>query len=141
MTLKQAETKIRNAWIAALISGFITLIFTFAAATHGGGTLHVGGVPVSLWTFLDVVLIFLFAFGIYMKSRVAAIGMFIYFLANRLMMLVVVPKIGASALIGLPIRIIFLYLYFEGARGAITYRRLLQSGGATDIPGGTVHNR
>jgi hypothetical protein len=32
---------------------------------------------VSFWDLLDVFLIFLFAFGIYMKSRVATIGMFI----------------------------------------------------------------
>jgi hypothetical protein len=133
MTLEQAETKIRNAWIASLISGFITLFFTVMAATRGGGIVNVGGAIVSLWNLLDVFLIFLFAFGIYMKSRVAAIGMFIYFLASKLMMWAGVPQIGASVLIGILIGIIFLYFYFEGARSAVTYRRLRQSS-ATTIP-------
>jgi hypothetical protein len=119
MTLKQAVEKIRNAWIAGLISGFITLFATLVAATSEGGTVNLQGTPISLWNLLDVFLILLFTFGIYMKSRVAAIGMFIYFLASKLLMLA-----AGTALPGALAGIVFLYFYFEGARGAITYHRL-----------------
>jgi serine/threonine-protein kinase len=122
MTLIQAKKKIRNAWIAGLISGFITLIFTLVAATSEGGAVNIQGTTASIWNLLDVFLTFLFTFGIYMKSRVAAIGMFIYFLIGKLAMWATGPSLP-----GILIGVVFMYFYFEGARGAITYHQLRQS--------------
>lgn len=130
MTIAEAEKKIKIAWIVGVISGFVTLIFTLAAATSAGGTLAVLGTTISLWTFLDVFLIFLLTFGIYMKSRVAAVGMFIYALLSKLVMWFGLSVASAPALPGVLLGIVILYLYFEGARGAITYHRLR----AVDVP-------
>lgn len=127
MTLAQAEKKIRNAWILGLISGFTTLLFTLMAATSEGGTADFQGTTVSLWYLLDVFLIFLLTFGIYRKSRVAAIGMFIYFLLSKLMIWSVGLSVaGPSVLPGILTGIVFLYFYFEGARAAITLHQLQQ---------------
>src|SRR5712691_878102 len=123
MTIEQAQKKIRNAWIIGLISGFMTLLFTVAAATREGGTLDVSGTVLSLWNLLDVFLIFVFTFGIYMKSRVAAVGMVAYFLVRKLMSWAALPKLDIFVLIGMA----FLYFYFEGARGAIAHHRLRQA--------------
>lgn len=127
MTLTQAEKKIRTAWILGLISGFVTLLFTLVAATSEGGTADFQGTTVSLWYLLDVFLIFLLTFGIYRRSRVAAIGMFIYFLLSKLIMWSVGLSVaGSSVLPGILTGIAFLYFYFEGARGAITFHQLRQ---------------
>jgi hypothetical protein len=125
MTIIQAEKKIRNAWIVGLISGLTTLIFTLAAATSQDGTIDLAGTIVTVWYLIDVGLIFLFAFGIYIKSRVAAVGMFIYFLVSKLMMWGAAFSSGASLIsLGILIGAVCLYFYFEGARGAIIYHRL-----------------
>jgi hypothetical protein len=131
MTIAEAEKKIKIAWIVGIISGFVTLIFTLVVATSAGGTVEVQGITVSLWMFLDIFLIFLFTFGIYMKSRVAAVGMFIYALISKLIMWGAgFSAAGAPALPGVVLGIAILYLYFEGARGAIAYHQLR----AEDVP-------
>jgi hypothetical protein len=100
------------------------LFITAAAASRGGPIrpINVQGTTISILNLLDVFLIFLFTFGVYMKSRVLAIGMFIYFLISKLLVLAAGATLPAM-LIGIG----FLYFYFEGARGAITYHRLRQS--------------
>jgi uncharacterized membrane protein (GlpM family) len=122
VTLIQAKKKIRNAWIAGLISGFLTLIFTLVAATSESGAVNIQGTTASIWNLLDVFLTFLFTFGIYMKSRVAAIGMFIYFLISKLAMWTAGPTLP-----GILTGVVFIYFYFEGARGTLAYHRLRQS--------------
>lgn len=126
MTIEQAKKKIRTAWIIGLISGFITLFFTVAAAMNAGGTLTIQGTTLGLGVLLDVFLIFVLTFGIYMKSRVAAVGMFVYFLGSRLLMLADVPAIDTSTVISLLVAITILYFYAEGARGAVMYHRFRQ---------------
>jgi hypothetical protein len=97
------------------------------AATSEGGTADFQGTTVSLWYLLDVFLIFLLTFGIYRKSRVATIGMFIYFLLSKLMIWSVGLSVAEpSAPPGILTGIVFLYFYFEGARAAIALHQRQQ---------------
>lgn len=133
MTLTDAEKKIRTAWIVGIISTFMTLILALVALTSKGGTVDVQGTTISAWYFLDFFLGCLFTFGIYMKSRVAAIGMFIYFLISKLMIWANgLSATGAAP--GVLLGVAFLYLYFEGARGAIAYHRLQAEGVPANPP-------
>jgi hypothetical protein len=70
-------------------------------------------------------LIFLLTFGIYAKSRVAAVGMFIYSMISKLMVWGAAASVDGTVLLpGVLLGIVVLYLYFEGARGTIAYHRL-----------------
>jgi hypothetical protein len=123
MTLEEAEKKIRTAWIIGVISTFVTLIFTLIAMASEGGTIEVQGTSIGAWWLLDVFLGSLLVFGIYMKSRVAAVGMFTYFLISKLVIWTIGISVTGTAP-GVLLGIAFLYIYFEGARGALTYHRL-----------------
>ncbi len=114
MDIEKAEKAIRNAYIAGIVSGVITLLVTLAA---------VGGVSImgfDLWNLLDVFLIFGLTYGIYRKSRVCAITMLVYFVGNRLLFF---SELGLSAG-GLFGAILFGYFFFQGIRGTLVYHSL-----------------
>src|SRR5207244_13547155 len=73
---QKAQTWIRNGWIAALFSAFVTLLLALAGAT---GT---PGLNYNLWNLLDVFLMTVLAFGIYQCSRVAWSSMFVYLIIS-----------------------------------------------------------
>lgn len=116
MTLENAQSKIRNAWIAGLVSTFMTL----------GATVYVlTGRPFlnfSIWNFLDVLLLLILTFGIYQKSRLAAVLMLVYFLASRILTWFTLPP----SIISLVVSAIFVYVYFEGIRGTMAYHGLIR---------------
>ena len=58
---------ITHGWVAACVSGAITLLVTLVAMGSGGN-----GVGDGAWNLVDVGLIALLAFGIYKRSRTAA---------------------------------------------------------------------
>ena len=109
----RALRKIKVAWVAAVVAGVVTL----AAVVSVTDTQVVG---VSSWNFIDVVLIFGLAFGIYKKSRVCAIIMLIYFILSKIIMWTVSPSP-----IGLPVTVLFLYCFVQGVIGTFQYHRLL----------------
>jgi hypothetical protein len=105
--------KIKHAWIAGLISAAITLLVTLLA---------VSGFKVldfDAWEFLDVALILGLTYGIYRKSRVCALLMFLYFLASKILMFVQSGKPN-----GIVMGIIFLYYYGQGVAGTFAYHKL-----------------
>lgn len=105
--------KIRNGWIAAIVSGVMTLAAVGLAVTMGSGGLF------NAWNLLDVVLIFFLAFWIYKRSRVAATTMFIYFLISKI---IVIAETGQAS--GGLIALIFLYFYFQAIVGTFQYHKL-----------------
>jgi hypothetical protein len=106
--------KIKGGWIAGIISGVMTLgILLIALNTGAMGNL------VDIWSSVDVVLIFLLAFGIYKKSRFAATIMFVYFLASKIFLIVETGKPT-----GMLMAIIFLYYYFQAMIGTFQYHRI-----------------
>ena len=73
--------KIRNAWVAAIVSAGITLLITLIAMS---GTELMG---FSAWQLTDVALILGLALGIYKKSRTCAVIMFVYFIASKIILM------------------------------------------------------
>lgn len=107
--------KIRNAWIACLISLAMTLLLTVIAISGSS----IGGY--SAWQLLDVALVAGLAFGIYRKSRACAVVMFIYFLISKIW---VVVETGVGG--GLVLGAVFLYFYWQGVVGTFAYQRLVK---------------
>jgi len=105
--------KIRNAWIAGLISAGMTCVVTLLAI------FGVSLMGFTAWQLLDVVLILGLTLGIYKKSRVCAISMLAYFVASKIM---IVSETGRPN--GLVTGLIFVYYYWQGVMGTFAYHRL-----------------
>lgn len=107
---------IKRGWIAAIVSGVLTLaIMIVAMNTDAFDGLY------DVWMTVDVVLIFLLAFGIYKKSRVAATMMFVYFLMSKIWMVVETGEVN-----GLFFGAIFLYLYAQAMISTYKYHALVK---------------
>ncbi|MCK5887908.1 hypothetical protein [Alcanivorax jadensis] len=108
--------KIKNGWIAAIISGVMTLgVMLLAINTGAMGDLF------DIWTGVDVIIIFLLAFGIYKKSRFSATFMFAYFLIAKILIIVETGKPS-----GLIMSMIFLYFYFQAMIGTYQYHKIIK---------------
>src|SRR3569833_3374502 len=90
--------KIRNAWIAGLISAGMTCVVTLLAI------FGVSLMGFTAWQLLDVVLILGLTLGIYKNSRVCAILLLAYFVASKIM---IVSETGRPN--GLVTGLIFVY--------------------------------
>lgn len=105
--------QIKSAWVAACISGGLTLIATLFAMA-GFNILGLGA-----WNLLDVALIFGLAFGIYKKSRVCAVLMLVYYLASKIFEMVETEKAT-----GLVVALFFSYFFWQGVRGTFAHHKL-----------------
>lgn len=110
--------KIKGGWIAATISGVLTCVIMLLVVSD---KMSMGNL-VDIWTTVDVVLIFVLAFGIYKKSRIAATFMFVYFLISKILLMV---ETGRSS--GLFLSVIFFYYYFQGMVGTFQYHKLVKA--------------
>jgi hypothetical protein len=115
MVLAEAKQAIKRAWIAGVISGVITLMFTLIVMR---GTQIPG---VSAWTLVDVVLVFGLSYGIYRKNRVCAVVMLVYFAISKVYMMVVSGRV-----VGIGLGLVFMYLFFKGIIGTLEYHRLIK---------------
>lgn len=108
--------KIKNAWVAGLISITITVLLT---------VISISGNPIlglDATAFIDVGLMSIFVYGIYKNSRVSAILMLLLFLSNKILMWV-----QSGTLTGLPLAIVFFWFYTQGVVGTIQYHRHVNS--------------
>ena len=106
--------KIKGGWIAAIITGSVTIIFMMIAIITGAmGNLF------SLWTLIDVVLVFALAFGIFKKSRTASTIMFVYFVWCKIW-LVSQMETPPSPIMSL----VFLYFYLQAMIGTYQYHKI-----------------
>ncbi len=101
--------KIKGGWIAAIISGLITLAIVFFAKDSFG-------FQIDYYIFIEIALVFGLAFGIYKKSRTCATIMFIYFLASKILIISQTGKFN-----GIIISILFLVLYFQAMTATFQY--------------------
>jgi len=108
--------KIKQAWVAALFSAGLTLIFTLVAMS---GTKILG---LSAWNFLDVALILGLAFGIYKKSRTCAVLMFIYFVISKIFVMAETGRF-TGGIVG---ALIFGYFFWQGIAGTFAYHKLIK---------------
>lgn len=117
MTVDDAIRATRHGAIAACVSGVMTIVvMAIAIATDAGGKLALFNDPLNL---ADAALVFICAFGMYKHSRLAAIVIFIYFIAAK-----AIISAESGSLSGLGISVIFLYFYGRAIYGAFTYHRL-----------------
>ena len=117
--VKEARKHIKNACVAGIISGVLTLIIILISV--GSGKAIAG---LDAWGLIDVLLVFGLTYGIYRKSRVCAVVMFAYFIISKLIMW---AEIGKPT--GLVMALIFGYYYFRGMQGTITYHKLIKREG------------
>lgn len=107
----------KNGAIAACISGILTLgIVLVAIFSNSTGAIALWNDPSN---FFDIVLIFGCAYGVYKKSRAAAILLFVYFIFSKLLIGI---ETGKAAGIGMGL--VFLYFYGKAIQGAFTFHRL-----------------
>lgn len=111
----EIQKKIKQAWIAGAISGSMTLLFTLLAIS---GTKAAG---FNAWNFIDVVLIFGLAFGIYKKSRACAVLMLVYFVVSKILIAIETGSVSGTVL-----AIIFIYYYAQGIAGTFAYHKLVK---------------
>lgn len=117
MTLEQATKAIKHGVIAACFSGVVTIIVTWIAISldlSGKGAYY--NDP---WLLVDVILIFILAYGLYKRSRVAAVLMLVYFIAAK-----AVHAIDTGSVSGLIFAFIFVYLFARAVFGTFSYHRL-----------------
>jgi hypothetical protein len=107
--------KIRNAWVAGIISTVVTLVFTLLAIA---GTSIAG---ITGWQLLDVVLMAGLSYGIYRKSRTCAVLMLVYFLVSKILQVVEGGKPS-----GIVLALVFFYYYAHGVAATFAYHKHLK---------------
>ncbi|CAM5195259.1 hypothetical protein [Alishewanella longhuensis] len=117
MDRAEALKATRNGAIAATISGIITLVVVlFALSSNANGDLGLWNDPLN---FFDIALVFLCAFGIYRKSRAAAIVLFLYFIFAK-----VIIGLSLGRVPGLLISLIFFYYFAKAIQGTVVFHRI-----------------
>lgn len=120
MEISEALKNIRYGYIAALVSAGITVVLNFLQ--FDAGDVNLFSDPVVLY---DVIIILLLAFGIYKKSRVCAIAMFIYFILGKIIQFQEYASYGIDT----PpstylVAAVFIYFYFQAVRGTIAFHKI-----------------
>lgn len=105
MSQQQAEKAIKNAWIAGIISTVMTLLMTLLLGLGWIG-------------FIDVFIAGGLTFGIYKKSRAAAVAMLLYFVISQIVLRL---EIGFSS--SMFLAFVFAYYYAQGVRGTFAYHK------------------
>ena len=103
--------------IAACISGVLTLgIVLVAIFSNSNGAIALWNDPSN---FFDIILIFGCAYGIYKKSRAAAVLLFVYFIFAKVMI-----GIETGNATGLGLGLVFLYFYGKAIQGSFVFYKL-----------------
>jgi hypothetical protein len=98
------EKHVTRAWIAASISAGLTLIFgAFAAA----GVMVAPGLDA--WILLDAAILAGLAYGVWKRSRICAVLLFIYSIVNEIYL--ALDETSHFSLL----RVVFIYFYLRGA--------------------------
>jgi hypothetical protein len=113
MDQQQAEAAIRNAWVAGLVSGVLTLIITLIAMA---GHSFMGFSTLNL---LDVFVIGGLTFGIYRRSRTCAVIMLVYFIGSKVLLWAETRSFS-----GIPMAALFVWYFFQGMRGTFAWHGL-----------------
>lgn len=117
MNKEQAMEATKIGAISACISGIITLVFGFYAIwNNSSGILGIWNNPA---IFFDVILIFIFAYGIYKKSVTAAVLMFVYFFYGKIYI-----ALEAGQVSGIFLSLVFLYFFGKAIQGTLALRKI-----------------
>ncbi|GHG66494.1 hypothetical protein GCM10010919_14220 [Alishewanella longhuensis] len=117
MDKNEAIKATKNGAIAATISGVITLaVVSLALYSNAEGDLAFWNDPLN---FIDIALLFLCAFGLYRKSRTAAIVLLIYFIFAK-----IIIALSVGRMPGLIVSLVFLYYFAKAVQGTFVFHRL-----------------
>ena len=115
---KKILQKIKNAWIAGIISITITLVLVSISLL----ATDISGIGLDYSAFLDITLMAIFTFGTYKKSRTCAILMLLLFAANKIIIWIDTGSVNA-----LPLAMVFLWFYTQGVIGTFQYHSYLKA--------------
>ena len=119
MNREEAIKATKTGALVACFSGVlgIGLIF-YAILSNASG--HIG-----LWNdplaFLDIVLIFILAFGVYKKSRTAAVVMVLYFIFSKIYLIIAGGQLSGNTIV---FSLVFLYFYVKSVQGAFVFHKI-----------------
>ena len=116
LTQEAALKHIKHAWVAGVVSGSMTLLLIAIAAS---GSTVVAELGVDWWSLIDVVAIFGLSLGIYKKSRICSLLMFVYFVGSKIILWATMGNVR-----GVPLAILFGYFFFQGIRATFAYHSL-----------------
>lgn len=117
MNKEEALQATKTGAIVACISGTLTLaVSLFAIWNNSSGGLELWNDPV---IFLDILLIFFLAYGIYKKSLTAAVVMFIYFIFAKIFLVIETGRVT-----GIVLGLVFLYFFGKAAQGAFVLQKI-----------------
>jgi len=106
---------IRSAIIAGILSGILTLAAVILSRLSHYDFTKLG---YGMYTLLDIVIIYILIFGIYMRSTISAVILFIYFVCSRTYIVIETGQIPGWFIVFL-----FGYFYYRGIRGTINYHK------------------
>jgi hypothetical protein len=116
MDKEEAIKATKTGAIVACISGSLTLAIAFFAIWNNSrGTIEIWNDPS---VFLDIVFIFILAFGIYKKSLTAAVVMFIYFSFSKIYLAIETGRAGAF------FGVVLLYFFGKAIQGAFVLQKI-----------------
>lgn len=113
MNNEKALKCIKSAWRLAIACSLIALISIILMLSNFGFS------ELILYALVYIILELGLAFGVYKKSRVCAVILFICFVLSNIYML----SNGVNNLVGLIISVAFATCYFQGIRGTIYYHK------------------
>ena len=118
---RDAEYALRNGAIAACILAAATTIFIIAGIAFEivRDRVRDRGIYFGAWNFLDVFIILACALGMYRKSRVATVMVFVYFLISRLDALN-----QHFSYFSFVIMVVVLFFYGKAIQGSFAFHRL-----------------
>ena len=118
MTPAQIKRSIQLGWGAAAISAVTTILFTFFFTRAG-----LLDRPLVVWAISSALVTALLGYGVYRRSRRAAITLLVMFLTSRIWFYIQTGSLGSPLL-----SIIFLYCFVEGVRGTLADHRSVARG-------------
>jgi len=111
MTPAQITRSIRLGWGGAAVSAIITLLFTFIVSSVAPSALI-------LWAVTSALVTGALGYGVYRRSRAAAVALLVLFLVSRIWYYLEAGSLGSPLL-----SIIFLYCFVEGVRGTFAHHK------------------
>jgi hypothetical protein len=125
MTPAQIKRSIQLGWGGAALSAIATLVFTFIVSSAAN-------TPLIVWAVASAAVTGVLGYGIYRRSRRAAVTLLVLFLMSRIWFYLQTRSLGSPLL-----SIIFLYCFVEGVRGTFAHHRAI-TGGAVASDAGAV---
>ena len=109
--------RIRNGWVAGLVSVAITLVLTLISLLGQSQAFGLDG-----YAFIDIAIMLGLTYGVYRKSRVCAVLMLAFFALNKVIM-----WMNAGTLSGVPLSLVFFWLFGQGVVGTFEYHKLARA--------------